>query len=171
MTETEKFNFAATWVLWHEAGYGAGYSNDPRDAGGETAFGFSSVHHPDLDPKTMTRQKAKREIHDRYWTRYRINEIKHPFIAAKVLDICVWMGPDDAGRYLQMAVNAAAGIELLKVDGVIGSKTIAATNAVDPGPVLMHLRHLVSSHTRRRARERPQDKDFALGGWWDRAYA
>ncbi len=171
MTEKERFDFAATWVLWHEVGLGKGYSNDPDDAGGETAFGISSAHNPDIDVTTLDRQKSKRIIYERYWTRFRIDEIKHPIVAAKVLDICVWMGSDDAGPYLQMAVNAAAGKQLLKVDGVIGSQTIAATNSVEPGAVLMHLRHLVSSHTRRQARRRPQDAKFTFGGWWDRAFA
>ncbi len=44
-----------------------GYSNDAVDRGGETNFGISSAANPDIDVKTLTRDRAKDLYRTRYW--------------------------------------------------------------------------------------------------------
>jgi len=116
MSSDERFHVAVEFVLRHEGGY----ADDPADRGGKTNWGLSSVHHPDLDVRDLTRARAIEEYRRRYWERYRLDEIDDVAVATKVLDLCVWMGPDDAARYLQTAICAVAGGPVIVVDGVIG---------------------------------------------------
>lgn len=52
-----------------------GYSNDPRDPGGETNFGLSKRANPDLDIKNLTREQAIARYKERYWTPYGLDAL------------------------------------------------------------------------------------------------
>jgi len=166
LSPDDRFRIAVEAVLRHEGGF----SDDPADRGGATNFGLSSVHHPDLDVSALTRARAIALYRERYWDRYRLGEIEDPIVATKCLDLAVWMGPGDAARYLQTAVCAAAGGPLIDIDGVIGSRTLAALRSVDPGMVLVALRALALEHVRRLVERDPTQRRFETG-WRRRALA
>lgn len=44
-----------------------GYSNDPKDPGGETRFGISKRYHKDTDIKNLTREQAEAIYFSEYW--------------------------------------------------------------------------------------------------------
>ena len=111
-------------VLHHEGGY----VNDPKDPGGETNFGIAKRSHPDVDIKNLTKDEAKEIYYEDYWTANKVpyvpDELKHIYF-----DMCVNQGKGRAVKILQRAANAkGAG---LKVDGGMGSKTLAAMKGVE----------------------------------------
>lgn len=158
----DHFPVAVEAVLIREGGF----SSDPADRGGATNMGISSRYHPDIDVRSLSRSRAIETYRQRYWLRYRLNEIEDLDVATKVFDLCVWMGPDDAARYLQTAINAVAGNRKVAVDGIIGSKTLAALREVDPQPVVAVLRALALEHVRREIQRNPSQERFRRG--WER---
>ena len=60
-----KFEQAVELVLIHEGKY----SNDPKDAGGETHWGISKRAYPALDIKSLTREEAIEIYLVDYWHR------------------------------------------------------------------------------------------------------
>lgn len=166
MTADDRFRIAVEAILGHEGGF----SDDPADRGGATNFGLSSVHHPDLDVRALTRERAIEEYRRRYWERYRLDEIEDVDVATKVFDLCVWMGPGAAARYLQTAICAVVGGPVITVDGVIGSRTLAALREADPGAVVVALRALALEHIRRICERDPSQERFRRG-WERRALA
>ena len=48
-------------------GVEGGYSNDPRDPGGETKYGIAKRYHPQEDIKNMTLARAKEIYLTEYW--------------------------------------------------------------------------------------------------------
>jgi lysozyme family protein len=115
------FEQAVAMVLKHEGGY----SNDPRDPGGETRFGISKRAYPDVDILRLTEDEAKAIYKRDYWDKLRPDELPQE-LAICVFDCAVNMGRDKAIRLLQRACGVAQ-------DGVMGGNTLAAANRlVDP---------------------------------------
>lgn len=166
----ERFLRSVDVVIRHEVGNkpNGGYTNDPDDPGGETKWGISKRAYPHLDIKSLSREDACRIYYTDWWCRYRIREIEDEQVACKVLDMAVPMGPGDAGRYLQIALNSLGA--RLEVDGIIGSKTLAAVNAVDGRLVLPILRALTALHAYKEVERRPASRKY-LDGWLKRAYS
>lgn len=162
MMGVDHFPKAIEFVLQNEGGY----VNDPLDRGGATNLGISSRHNPDIDIRSLTRTQAIELYRQRYWLRYRLHEIEDPLVAAKVFDLTVWMGPTNAAIFLQTAINAVAGEAKVEVDGIIGSKTLAALKEVDPQEVVKVLRALAFEHVRQIVRQDPSQQRFRRG--WER---
>jgi lysozyme family protein len=115
------FEQAVAIVLKHEGGY----SNDPRDPGGETRFGISKRAYPDLDIRNLKVADAENIYRRDYWDTLRPDELPQE-LAICLFDCAVNMGRDKAIRLLQRACGVAQ-------DGVMGGNTIAAANRlVDP---------------------------------------
>ncbi len=132
----EKFASAIGRVFEHEGGY----RNDPDDPGGETNFGISKRTYPDLDIKSLTRERAEAIYLKDWWERYGYGSIREREIAAKVLDLSVNIGPHRAHCLLQQAINET-GNTPLKEDGVLGQATISAVNShASPAYLLAVLR-------------------------------
>lgn len=159
-----RFLSAVEVVLAHEGGY----TNDPADPGGETKYGISKRSYPNLDIKKLTRDQAVQIYHQDWWTKYGYDQIQDQAVATKVFDLSVNMGPAQGHRILQRAVNFVDGAGL-KVDGVIGPKTLAATNAADPEKVLQMMRYKAAEYYHALARKRVESRAFLLG-WLNRAY-
>lgn len=112
-----------------------GYSDDPADYGGKTKCGITEAvarHHGYEGPMRALPPEKINEIYRKdYWNRIRLNEIAayHEPLALKLFDIAVNMGIDDAANFLQRSINTLSRNQeiypYLKVDNVIGSKTIA----------------------------------------------
>lgn len=115
-------------ILQHEGGY----SNHPADRGGETQFGITATLLKDLKKniavKDVTKQLA-RTLYEDFIRKYRIDQLPGKLVVF-MADLCVLVGPHRGICLLQARLNASfkAG---LKVDGVIGPKTIAAAGQVD----------------------------------------
>ena len=99
-------------------GHEGGYSNDPRDPGGETQWGISKRSYPSLDIKSLTLADAKALYRRDYWDRAQCDKLP-PGLAFAVFDAAVNSGIGQAIRWLQRAVGVAD-------DGVIGPLTLAA---------------------------------------------
>ena len=149
MTSFEK---AAAFVLGHEGGY----VNDPNDAGGETNLGISAKSYPDIDIKTLTRERAIEIYHADYWTRCKCGYLPAP-IAFLLFDAAVNQGPAAAVRMLQKSLKS------VRVDGIIGHETLTA---IENTP----LRSIVCAFVARRAYQyalHPKVAHFGMG-WFNR---
>lgn len=106
------------------------YSNDSRDAGGETKFGISKRAHPELDIAALTLDDARAIYRAEYWDAHRLGELPDR-IAVAVFDGAVNSGPRAAIAWLQRALGAPD-------TGEMDDHTIAAVRgATDPSGVLM----------------------------------
>lgn len=112
-----------------------GYSNDPRDPGGETKWGITAAvarANGYAGPmREMPLSVAKAIYKARYWTPIRGDELP-PDVADDLFDIAVNHGVDTAIKALQTAVHVT-------VDGDLGPKTVAAARAANPDKVVMGL--------------------------------
>ena len=105
-----------------------GYSNDPRDPGGETKFGISRLAYPGEDIKDMTVERA-REIYRRdYWGPAGCDAVPD---GAKLplFDAAVNSGVKTAIKLLQRAAGSSP-------DGVLGPLTLQALQSM-PAPRLV----------------------------------
>lgn len=178
------FKDALSYALSHEGGY----SNDPRDSGGETILGISRKNWPDLDLWRIV-DKLKTEMpfdgrrlaehitkrindnalamdmieafyRENFW---RYDNIVSQAVANKVFDYAVNMGPRNATMVLQRALRAC-GIPIGD-DGILGPETIKAANAADPQMLLVGLRSEAAGYYRKIG------KSAFINGWLNRAYA
>lgn len=111
-----------------------GYSNDPDDPGGETNRGLTKRTLRALgyqgSVKGLTEEEAMYYYYIGFWTFYRLDKIKELKIAVELFDQIIHFPYGVAGKHLQRAYNLLAYNQTtLKVDGIIGSKTIAAVNS------------------------------------------
>lgn len=129
-----RFRACLDVVLPHEGGF----VDDPEDPGGATKFGislraaqgFGSLadvdHDGDVDRSDileLTVEDAAGIYRAQYWTTLRCDEIPAG-LDLMLFDFGVNAGPTAAVRLLQGALA-------VKVDGVIGPKTLAAVRAAD----------------------------------------
>lgn len=106
----------------------AGYSNSPNDPGGETNFGISKRSYPDLDIKSLTKEKAKSIYLRDFWTFYRLYEIENQRIATKMLLMVVNLPPKEAFKIVQKALIRVG--KKVDLDGILGTNTIQTINSI-----------------------------------------
>ena len=153
---------AAETLLAHEGGY----CDAAADPGGETKYGISARQYPHLDIKSLTRAQAIAIYYRDWWRRFRFSEL--PAAAgAKLFDLAVNMGPENAVRCLQRALRACG--RRLADDGVLGAATIAAAMAADEPALTAALRSEAAAHYRLLAALDKSREEF-LAGWLNRAY-
>ena len=109
-----------------------GFVNDPRDSGGATNKGVTLATFRQVFGKSKTINDLKKITDDQwmaifkkyYWDKWKADDIKSKQIAYLLVD-WVWC----SGKYGITKVQ-----QYLKVDpdGLVGPKTIAALNALDP---------------------------------------
>lgn len=136
------FYEALKGVLLHEGGF----INHGADKGGATDFGISlrflqslpasagdvnGDGHVDIqDIRSLTEQSAGAFYKTYFWDHYRIDEIRDQRVAQKLFNFFVNMRGKTAGLIAQRAANdLGAG---LVEDGLMGSKSIAAINQLEP---------------------------------------
>lgn len=106
------------------------YTNDPFDHGGPTKYGitqatlsaFRGKPVSESDVKNLTEQEAKMIYRSKYWNPLACDNIKSQIIATILFDQGVNKGITAAAKNIQEAVG-------VKVDGMIGPKTLAAINS------------------------------------------
>ena len=130
VTPAGRFAYALSFLL-HDEG---GFTDDPDDPGGATNLGItqndlslvaSKLHLP-ANVQSLTRNDAATYYKAIWWDRHNYNAINSLIIATKVFDIAVNMGAERAHTLLQKALHCVG--YGLKLDGILGAKTIAATN-------------------------------------------
>lgn len=127
-----------------------GYSNHPNDRGGETYKGISRVHHPDWKGWIIVdRIKSDSDLSFadspplqdlvwkfykiKYWDSIKLDNVSYIYnsVAEELFDISVNFGFKKAATTLQRALNILNRDKKstdLKVDGLIGNKTLSRIN-------------------------------------------
>jgi lysozyme family protein len=116
-------------VVDRTLGEEGGYSNDPKDPGGETNWGISKRQFPDEDIKNLTRAEAVRLYYNYYWQAPGIAALPLE-LAFQVFDCGVNIGAVSAVRMLQNVIGVPA-------DGQVGPQTRAAVSALPLAVVIL----------------------------------
>jgi lysozyme family protein len=104
-----------------------GYSNNPKDPGGETNWGISKRSYPALDIKNLSQDEAKAIYKRDFWDKCRCEEL-FPMLAFAVFDCAVNSGNKTAVILLQQTLG-------LEADGVFGRATMRGVNDEDASVV------------------------------------
>lgn len=174
------FERAIAIILAHETRPGStdgSFTNIPEDDGGPTKWGITAGalgayralgRDATIDEvKALTKAEAEEIYRAAYWTRFHCDQLEDQVVATKVFDMAVNLTPHAVGELLQRAVNRCQA-EVLVVDGVAGSKTIAAANRCNPQELVTELVHLQTEHYLAICQRNPKDEKFKKG-WVDRA--
>jgi len=173
--------------------YEGGYSNDKDDKGGETYKGISRVYNPDWggwfiidELKKMSasgyqfshllenNQELQRLVQNfykkEYWDKFRGDDLP-PIISEELFEQSVNLGNwKTAGKQLQKALNLLNRngklFDDLKVDGIIGTKTLQAVNKVNDRRLLKVLNGLQFMHYYNIDIKHHEYEKFV--GWFDR---
>lgn len=121
-----QFDEAFEKLIGHEGGY----SNDPRDPGGETKFGISRRSYPQADIKNLTLDQAKLIYFRDYWQRAQCGLLP-PGIRFDTFDTAVNSGVTTAIKLLQRTVSVSD-------DGIVGPQTLMAIRAMPPSRFVAH---------------------------------
>jgi lysozyme family protein len=109
-------------------GHEGGYSNNPRDPGGETMWGITfrvARAHGYYGPmRYLPRSTAKDIYRKAYWSEIRADELPDA-LRFDLFDTAVNSGVAQAAKFLQRAVGVPD-------DGIIGPQTLAAVRDADP---------------------------------------
>lgn len=115
-------------------GIEGGYSNDPRDRGGETKYGITEATARAFGYSgkmvDMTLATAGEIYKQQYWFPIHLDLIdaKAPLTAEELFDTGVNCGIGTAGKFLQRALSALT-TGVIAVDGAVGKGTLAAFDA------------------------------------------
>jgi len=119
----------------HLLGHEGGYSNHPEDPGGETMWGVTKAVARENGynglMKDMPTEVAKSIYKAKYWDAVQAEKLP-PTIRYAVFDAAVNSGVGTAVRWLQQSVGATP-------DGVLGPKTLAALQEVNPDGLLRRM--------------------------------
>lgn len=164
------------------------------DAGGRTRFGIAEKFHPQLGDTFFTGDahqalaEAESIEQSEYWEPLHLGEIASQAVANKLFDMAVNMGARQAAVFAQRAANALLAdgggrgasptaeaaphlpADRLAEDGVLGPRTVAAINRLDPQGLLQVLRELSAGYYRHVASVNPAQA-VNLPGWLRRAAA
>jgi lysozyme family protein len=133
-----------------------GYSNDPKDPGGETNFGISKRSYPDVDIKNLTLDGAK-EIYKRdFWDKIKGDQMPFP-LNMYLFDAGVNQGVTPAIMLLQKTLGVAQ-------DGIFGVNTVALAKKMSKDALAMYL----ADRTLRYMGTR--NADLYLRGWIKRLF-
>lgn len=108
-----------------------GYVNHPADRGGPTNWGITQAVARQNgfggDMRALPRAVAEAIYRRLYWERPGFDKValRYPRVAAEMFDTGINMGPMTAGEFLQRALNALTGANLV-LDGAIGPRSLDA---------------------------------------------
>jgi len=119
----------------HLLGHEGGYANHESDPGGETMWGVTKVvartHGYEGLMKDLPVSLAKAIYRKSYWDAIQAENLPS-LVRYAVFDAAVNSGPGTSIKWLQEAVGATP-------DGVLGPKTMAAINELDPSSTLRRM--------------------------------
>jgi len=165
VTPVASFDLALPYVLAHEGKW----SFDSADPGGATNYGITletAKRYGIQDAEELmaiTPEKVAQIYKDGYWIWGGVDDQR---VATKLFDMGVNMGVRSAVRLLQDGLNTLGAF--LEVDGKLGPKTLASTNAVTPEHMLNVLCYESAEHYKAIVAHRPESIRF-LKGWLKRA--
>lgn len=175
-SEKERFDYAIKILLDHEGGY-VSRKDDP---GRETKWGVSlrflilngididNDGDVDADDIAALNQKDAIQLYkDYWWNVYDYNKIDNIIVATKVFDLAVNMGANRAHRIFQESINELTEHKI-KVDGIIGNKTIAEANKLNPDELMEKIRENAKKKYLQILKENPY-LEWARNGWLNRA--
>ena len=114
------FNKCITVLLSLEGGY----SDRPSDKGGPTNYGLSQKSYPDLNMKTLTRDRAIEIYFNDYWIPMNLSVITDDELVLRLFCMGVNAGIRTTIKILQKLMGVVA-------DGFIGSDTARAIREFD----------------------------------------
>lgn len=130
----EQFEKALAQTLKNEGVIGnkTGYVNAKSDAGGETNYGITVATARACGYRgkmcNLPYETAKEIYYREYWIKCNAHNVLNFDIAFLLFDFAVNSGVKSAGKRLQTAINKQLGKNELKIDGIIGEKTITQLN-------------------------------------------
>lgn len=135
-----------------------GYANNPNDRGGETNFGISKRSYPDLNIKTLTRDKAIAIYFRDFWIPAHCEDVPRKAAIAH-LDCAAICGKFWAIRILQRALRVTS-------DGIIGPESRGALSRADETQLVKDMIHeRVLYHARIARDDRTLVQNRNLPGW------
>ena len=166
------------WLMDRE---GRGVHQDPRDKGGQTAWGIARKYHSKwrgwalVDAGIVSGPEFEAAVHEFYWQWLKpFWEDMGPRLREAFCDAMVNMGPGRKGdkimgavELLQHAMNRIVGKDFVDVDGVYGPQTRAALKTMDQGSLAFALCAWRLSDYTFRAKH-GSDNRWALDGWCNR---
>ena len=151
------FDFAFNKLLKFEGGY----VDDKDDKGGETKYGISKNAYQNIDIENLTRQDAMKIYKRDYWDKIKGEQIKNQRVAEYLFDMAVNMGVGSASKIVQEIVG-------VKVDGIVGRKTLNAINSYNPDMLIAEMRLKRIQRYINIVESKKTNKKFLLG-WIKRA--
>lgn len=177
--QVANFDAAIPYILANEGGY----SNNPNDPGGVTNHGISLRFLKTLglmgdidqdgdvdadDILALSPAIAKTFYRNSFWNPHKLDKLNSQGLATKILDMGVNLGSSKANKILQSSANFCLQGHALKVDGVIGPKTLASVNSIDEKLLIPLLISDLSNYYLRLCNINPALNVF-LKGWLKRA--
>lgn len=138
-----------------------GYTNDPKDAGGETKWGISKRAHPQLNIKALTYSQAVDTYKTQYWNDL-YDYILSDMLAFKLFDLGILVGPKKAIKTLQSCVIESG--YTIAVDGNFGVISLTAINNLKQELLYDSYIAAIEKYFRRIVFLKPWNKRF-LTGW------
>ena len=150
------------------------FSDHPDDPGGATKHGITEAvaraHGYTGDMRDLEVEFAVHIYRVDYWDVLRLDEVSSKYVAAELFDTAVNMGPPAAAGIVQRACRLM-GDHNLKVDGVLGKKTLGAINSLLPR-YEAHLYHCLNGYQFIRYVElfeaNPAERRAFIKGWMRR---
>ncbi|HXH54259.1 MAG TPA: glycosyl hydrolase 108 family protein [Gammaproteobacteria bacterium] len=174
------FNLAISFVLKHEGGL----SNNLADPGGITNYGVSLRflkalgnnlppgviidEQPTVDAfdvRNMNIAEARLLYKQDWWDKYQYGNINDQFLANKVFDIAINIGPAEAAKLLQKACSQLGSS--LEVDGMLGSQSFTVINKLNASNLLTEFCKNVTFYYQALVKNNPNLSQF-LQGWLNR---
>lgn len=148
------------------------YTDRSDDKGGPTKFGITLAtltayqKRPTTDTEVMglTRDVAKSIAKTVFWKPLRLDDVIEKAVATAILDISFPEGIGTAAKFVQIAV----GIPAKKIDGVLGSESVAEINKFTAGKFLSLFLPIVQDHFINNAVKVPAQLPN-LAGWLHRS--
>lgn len=110
----------------------SGHNDTNTDLGGETMLGISKRQYPDLDLKNLTIAQGLDILKRDFWDKFRIGEIEDQDIANCIFMALINIGNNACISIVQNSLNIFRTIDIkLKIDGVLGTKTLEILNNLD----------------------------------------
>ncbi len=166
---SDDFEYCLAFVL----GVEGGYINHPNDRGGETNLGIRASLlqklGQTLDIHKLSPEQAAHIYKSQYWDVLKLDEIDSQNIKLLLFDQAVNRGPKTTVQLLQGALNSLQG-RLILVDGVMGPKTIAEINSVNPQVLARKFLQVCQKRYAEIVVKDPTQAVFLLG-WLSRTFA